>query len=234
MASSNIVCSLLAFAISIAAMVYLFKIRNDTALDAFQETFETGKKAKFFYSTNSTSSVQPFTIGVKCELYQDIIMNEKVTKLGDFFDLNIRSIHSKSTYLIIISVLSLCFLILSFLGLFLFNKTNSIVVICLTCIVVLANVALGILNFIIMIFLLLSFYNGDTYRFVEFLNCKNVNKDEFTPYLFAEKLKKDFTTFVILNAISLFMNYNTNSSMKQNNNQQQQNEQQGVEIEVTK
>ena len=88
-------------------------------------------------------------------------------------------------------------------------------------------------HIIFSILLLVAYYNGDTYRFVEFLSCKNVNREEFSNYLVAEKLKKDFTIFVILNIINLTMNSRMNSSTK-TNNQQEQNNNQGIELEETK
>ena len=86
----------------------------------------------------------------------------------------------------------------------------------------LGNVAIIICNLVTTILFFLSYYNGDTYRFVEFLSCKNVNKNEFGNYLFAEKLKKHFTVFVVLNIINLFINSTLNTLAYANKQQQQQ------------
>ena len=61
----------------------------------------------------------------------------------------------------------------------------------------------------------MDFYKGDTHNFIEYLNCANVNREEFSSYLFAEKLYKDFKVFIVLNVISLFINYNVNQKRKQ-------------------
>ena len=79
-----------------------------------------------------------------------------------------------------------------------------------TYISLLANYALYIANFIITVLLVLSFYKGDTYRFLDFLSCKNVNKDEFGDYLYARKIKNDFIIFIILDIISSLINYQSN------------------------
>ena len=160
-------------------------------------------------------------------------MNPKVTKLGDFFELNIEKIHSRANILLLLFILMIVFLFLTFFSLFLYSKTKSLWFICLSCIVTLGNIFLVVFNFIFTILLLVAYYNGDTYRFVEFLSCKNVNREEFGNYLFAEKLKKDFTIFVILNIINLIMNSRVNSSTK-TNNQKEQNNNQGIELEETK
>ena len=113
------------------------------------------------------------------------------------------------------------------------DKSNSLCALCLTCLTILVNVGLYIANIVIFIFLLLAFYNGDTHRFNEFLSCRNVNKNEFNDYLYAEKLNKDFNIFVILNIISLFINYQKAKST-QSNNENQQGEQKKVEIVESK
>ena len=85
------------------AMIYLFKIRSDTNNNIFQQIIEPSMKEKFFYSINTTPAVNPAEVSIKCELYQNAIMNPKLTKLGDLFDLNIEDIHSKANLLPILS-----------------------------------------------------------------------------------------------------------------------------------
>ena len=218
------------FIISICALVYLFKIRMDTKVDTFKQPLETGKKEQLFYSSNTTSSQD---YGIKCELYQNAIMYSKVTKLEDVFNLNIESIHTKSTWLLLIFLFSISFLLLTLISILFLDKSNSLCALCLTCLTILVNVGLYIANIVIFIFLLLAFYNGDTHRFNEFLSCRNVNKNEFNDYLYAEKLNKDFNIFVILNIISLFINYQKAKST-QSNNENQQGEQKKVEIVESK
>ena len=216
--------------LSITALVYLFKIRSDTKEDTFQQPFKPGEKEKLFtFFTNITSA----DIGMKCELYAEAIMNSKVNKLGDVFYLNIESIHSKSTQLLILFLLVIISLVLTFLRIYFLSKTNSLCSLCFACLTMLGNFGLLIVNFVVFVLFILSFYKGDTQRFIEFLGCVNVNKAEFGNYLFAEKLNKDFKVFFILYLISLFLNYTTNSKTK-SNDKQDQNEQKSVEIVETK
>ena len=221
--AQNTFASFIGLVISICVLVYLFKIRSDTKEDLFQQPIDHALKAKFFYSTNTTTAINPAEVGIKCELYQEVIMNPKVTKLGDFFNLNIESIHSKANMLLLIGILAIIMLLLTIVALFFLEQTKSLLFIFLTCILSLGNVALIICNLVVSILFFLSYYNGDTYRFVEFLSCKNVNKSEFGNYLFAEKLKTHFTVFVILNIINLYMNSKVNTTANSNNQQQQQN-----------
>ena len=232
--AQNSFCSFIGLIISIIALVYLFKIRLDTKEDIFQKPIDQTLKGKFFYSTNTTPSVNPAEVGIKCELYQEAIMNPKVTKLGDFFNLNIENIHSKATILLVIFILSIIMLFLTILALYLLSQTKSLLFIFLSCILSLGNVAIIICNIVTTILFFLSYYNGDTYRFVEFLSCKNVNKNEFGSYLFAEKLKKHFTVFVVLNIINLFINSTLNTLTYVNKQQQQQpnNAQQEVAVKT--
>ena len=204
------------FAISIASFVYLFKIRADTKEDTFQQSIDIGKKDKLFY-TQTTPFINPSDIGLKCELYQLAIMNPKVNKLNYVFDLNIENIHNKTNLLIIIFVLVIVFLFLPLFWLLLYYKTKSFIAICLIFITIFINYILYLVNIILTFLLVYDYYKADTNKFVDFLSCRNVNKNEFDKYLYAKKLKKDFTIFIILNIIGSLMNYNTNKKVHANN-----------------
>ena len=223
---------LFGFIISICSIVYLFKLRSDTKEDLFQQQIEIGKKEKLFYQMNLSSIALTDKL-IKCELYQEAIMNPKVNKLGVIFNLNIENIHKRATQLIIIFILVIVFLFLPLLMLYLYAKTKSAVIFVLAYIILLANFVLYFVNFIITIFLVVDFYKGDTYRFLDFLECKNVNKDELNNYLFAKKLKNDFIIFIILNIVSSMMNYKSNEFAPSNNRQRRrQNEQSGEQPSI--
>ena len=98
--------------ISIIAMIYLFKIRSDTNNNIFQQIIEPSMKEKLFYSINTTPAVNPAEVSIKCELYQNAIMNPKLTKLGDLFDLNIEDIHSKANLLLLFAILAIISMLL--------------------------------------------------------------------------------------------------------------------------
>ena len=57
---------------------------------------------------------------------------------------------------------------------------------------------------------------------------KNVNKNEFNDYFFAEKLKKDFTIFIVLSFINSFTNSFLNSKTDSNFDFGQQNDAHGL------
>ena len=223
----SILCGLF---ISIGAFVYLIKIRSDTKVDAFQQPFQPGQKDKLFtFYSNITSA----NIGIKCELYEEAILNPKVNKLGDVFYLNIESIHTKSTQLLILYIVVIVVLFLTILSMYCLEATQSFGALCFACLIILGNFALLILNFVLSVLMVLSFYKGDTHRFIEYLSCANVNREEFGNYLFAEKLNKDFKIFIILNLISLFLNYNSSRDQKINENKEK-NETKRVEIVESK
>ena len=209
--------------ISIIAMIYLFKIRSDTNNNIFQQIIEPSMKEKFFYSINTTPAVNPAEVSIKCELYQNAIMNPKLTKLGDLFDLNIEDIHSKANLLLLFAILAIISMLLTVFSLVLLEKIQSYFYICLIIILAFGIMVLGFSNLVLTILFFFSFYNGDTNKFVEFLSCKNVNKNEFSDYLFAEKLKKDFTIFVIFNIINSLINSKMNQNKNSNRQKPQRN-----------
>ena len=209
--------------ISIIAMIYLFKIRSDTNNNIFQQIIEPSMKEKFFYSINTTPAVKPAEVSIKCELYQNAIMNPKLTKLGDLFDLNIEDIHSKANLLLLFAILAIISMLLTVFSLVLLEKIQSYFYICLIIILAFGIMVLGFSNLVLTILFFFSFYNGDTNKFVEFLSCKNVNRNEFSDYLFAEKLKKDFTIFVIFNIINSLINSKMNQNKNSNRQKPQRN-----------
>ena len=209
--------------ISIIAMIYLFKIRSDTNNNIFQQIIEPSMKEKFFYSINTTPAVNPAEVSIKCELYQNAIMNPKLTKLGDLFDLNIEDIHSKANLLLLFAILAIISMLLTVFSLVLLEKIQSYFYICLIIILAFGIMILGFSNLVLTILFFFSFYNGDTNKFVEFLSCKNVNRNEFSDYLFAEKLKKDFTIFVIFNIINSLINSKMNQNKNSNRQKPQRN-----------
>ena len=221
---------LFSFIISISALVYLLKIRADTKVDTFQQPFQPGEKEKLFtFFTNITSA----DIGMNCELNAEAIMNSKVKKLGDVFNLNIKTIHSKSNQLLFLFVLVLVFLVLFVLSVYSLSKNDSIFSLCFACLILIGNFAILILNFLIFVLMVISFYKGDTHKFLDFVECVNVNKAEFGKYMFAEKLNKDFKVFFVIYLISLILNYNTGSKSRENE-RKDQNEPKRVEIVQTK
>ena len=209
--------------ISIIAMIYLFKIRSDTNNNIFQQIIEPSMKEKFFYSINTTPAVNPAEVSIKCELYQNAIMNPKLTKLGDLFDLNIEDIHSKANLLLLFAILVIISMLLTVFSLVLLEKIQSYFYICLIIILAFGIMVLGFSNLVLTILFFFSFYNGDTNKFIEFLSCKNVNRNEFSDYLFAEKLKKDFTIFVIFNIINSLINSKMNQNKNSNRQKPQRN-----------
>ena len=227
---ANKFLSVLGLGLSIATLVYLFNIRADTQVDTFQQPFQPGQKDKLYtFFSNITSA----DIGIKCELYEEAILSPKVKKLGDVFYLNIESIHTKSTQLLILYIVVIVALFLTILSMYCLEATQSFGALCFACLIILGNFAILILNFVLSVLMVLSFYKGDTQRFVDYLSCANVNRDEFGNYLFAEKLNKDFKIFIILNLISLFLNYNSSRDQKINENKEK-NETKRVEIVESK
>ena len=113
--------------------------------------------------------------------------------------------------------------------------TESFGALCFAFLMIFGNFALLILNFVLSVLMILSFYKGDTHKFTEFLSCANVNREEFGNYLFAEKLNKDFKIFIILNLICLFMAYNSNKNKnkKKNERKEEKNKTQVIGIDIS-
>ena len=192
----------------IIIFIYFIYLYKNTKKDIFQEPFEEGEKDQLFFLDLNTTINE-----LKCELNEYVIMNPSVEKLGDVFDLNIKSIHKDLIILFAINIILFTMSIL-YLTFFYFcqNKENTIFFVSLFFLILITT--LSICQIIFIIRAIFSFFTGDTYRFVKFLSCPNVNKEGFTKYLFAEKLYKDFKFFIIVNIINSFLSkFNTNGNV---------------------
>ena len=218
--------SILSFCLSLAVIIFIFLIRSNTSKNYFNEQLTQEEKNKFFYNTETNPLIKQSEIGIKCQMYQNIIMDEKITKLGDVFNLNIEIIHGKTTSFIIIWIVlflfsafnSCCFVF----ALSIQNKT--ILYICLTSILI-SYFTSYIVIFILLYKLIFAFYYSDMNQFVQFLKCRNVVKEGFIKYLYMENLQYYLVLFIICAIIDTgfnFSNYVNNITEKRserNNNE---------------
>ena len=93
----------------------------------------------------------------------------------------------------------------------------------LPCVPVIAiiNFGSGITNLVLFIILCVRYYGGDTNKYVEFLDCYNVNKNKFSEkFKDIEELKSDFTVFMVLCIIYLVLNFCSSGSSSQKKNEE--------------
>ena len=73
---------ILSFSLALALVVFIFLIRNDTSINYFNKQLTQEEKNKFFYNSGTNSLIKPSEIGIKCQMYQNAIMEKNVTRLG--------------------------------------------------------------------------------------------------------------------------------------------------------
>ena len=222
--------SIISLTLSILLFISIFHVISDTKHDQFQQPFSKGEKELMFYTKETNPLINYFQIGIKCQMYQDAIMNPKVTKMSDVFNLNIGLIHDKAGSLLIVIILCLVFLVFFFVCAVISVKIKSLSLICLSLILVLASVGFNIANFVLLYKVTKIFYSSDMNQFIEFLKCQNVNRDGFSKYLYAEDLYKHFNIFVILNIIYILWNLSSSQSEKKNEQAQTNNNTGDIEL----
>ena len=227
----EIIISIVKLSVTIFLFINIFKILSDTNHDAFQKPFAIGEKETLFYTKETNPLVIPSEIGIKCEMYQNAIMNPKVSKLGEVFNLNIELIHDQIGRLLIVVVLSFVFLVFYIICFLIAIKKKSVTLGCLSCLMILASVSFAVAIFVLLYKLIIIFYKSDMKQFIEFLKCKNVNRAGFANYLYAEKLYDHFIMFVITSIIHIF--FNISSSQNINKNAQSSTTDNTQEIELT-
>ena len=159
----------------------------------------------------------------KCKNYEDQI-KEGNKKLNEIFKLNISGIHAIVTGLIIVVILSLAVIILitfiRFGSIFCGENAVLLIIPCLPCILIISYGS-GITNLVLFIILLVKYYDGETRTYVEFLECKIVNRNQFSEkFRDIEELKLNFTVFMTLHVIYSILNFiisGKNSSKKERN-----------------
>ena len=214
--------SILSFALTIAVIVFIFLIRSDTSKNYFNEQLTQEEKNKLFYNPGNNPLIQPSEIGIKCQMFQNAIMDEKVTKLGDVFNLNIELIHDKTTSLLILWICCLTFTIFYLVCFFINIRSQNMTIICLSCCILIGSFIFAIANLIFLYKLILAFYYSDMNQFVQFLKCRNVIREGFNKYLYIEDLHYHIALFIICSlaqmGISLSNNDNNEKRRQRNNN----------------
>ena len=213
--------SILNFSLLLAVIVLVFLIRSDTSKNYFNEQLTQEEKNIFFYNTETNPLLQPSEIGIKCQMYQNIIMDERVTKLGDVFNLNIELIHDKTTALLILWISCLIFTIFCMICFFANIRTQNVTIICLSCCMLIGSFIFAIANFILLYKLILAFYYSDMNQFVQFLKCRNVVREGFSKYLYIEDLHYHIALFILCSIVQMGMQFNNNNDenrRERNNN----------------
>ena len=215
--------SLIVLIVSIFTLYFVICISQDTKIDTFQQPFDKGEKEILFYSPNPDPLINSLEFNLKCELYKENIMNPKVTKLGDIFNINIELIHNQVIWLIIIYILVIILLLLFFLFTIISVKKQNLYFACLSCCTILATVILAIINMILIYRFFITFYKSDISNFVEFLSCKNVKIEAFSKHFYVKDLDYHFTRFIIFGIITILLSTNSRKENNENNKQQNQN-----------
>jgi hypothetical protein len=218
--------SILNFSLLLAVIVLVFLIRSDTSKNYFNEQLTQEEKNIFFYNTETNPLLQPSEIGIKCQMYQNIILDERVTKLGDVFNLNIELIHDKTTALLILWISCLIFTIFCMICFFANIRTQNVTIICLSCCMLIGSFIFAIANFILLYKLILAFYYSDMNQFVQFLKCRNVVREGFSKYLYIEDLHYHIALFILCSIVQMGM------QVSNNNNDENRRERNNNDIEL--
>ena len=222
--------SIIGLSITILLFISIFHILSYTKADLSQERFSKGEKDNFFYTKDSNPLINFYDIGFKCEMYQNAIMNPKTEKLGDIFKLNIKLINEKINSLLIVVILSFVFLVFYLVCLAISISKKSLSFVCLSCIMIIVSVGFSVANFILLYKVIMDFYNSDMNQFMEFLKCKNVNREGFIKYLYVEDLYYHFKRFVFLSVIHILWNLSSNKIEKKEEQSQTNTNTQAIEL----
>ena len=156
----------------------------------------------------------------KCKWYENSLIGQLKQNLNEVFKLKMNLIHIMSLILLITICLSFLFLILLII-------TCCGCVCCACCIespmkfiicipiFYIIGIVLQIINTGVFIALTVFYFTGDITAYADFLDCSNVNKDQFIKdFGVLEDLRSAFIHLLVLNIIGLILNCISNCTSK--------------------
>jgi len=143
----------------------------------------------------------------ECKQYQDSIIDKK--KLTEVFNFNLGIIRVASMLILVFILLILGLgIFVGFLPCFMESCTcirEGLA--CLIWLSFIVSIGLCIANLVLFLVLCLNYYSGQRF-YREFLECSNVISEKFTStFPTLEELRDNFTTYMILNIISLVISF---------------------------
>ena len=164
--------------------------------------------------------------GEQCRSYEYSIKDGK--KLNEVFKLNVSGIHEMAMGLIGVVVISFAVLVLILFlscgaacGTLCCGENAAFILLPCVPVIMIIGFGSGITCLVLFIILCVRYYGGDTNKYVEFLDCYNVNKNKFSEkFKDIEELKSDFTVFMVLCIIYLVLNFCSSGSSSQKKNEE--------------
>lgn len=203
---------IISMTLGVLAFIYTLNVLSLTKINTFNQPFAPNEREKFFLNKATNPLIQLNGLSFKCQMYEDIIMNPNVTKLGDIFNLKIDLMHKKIGTLLTVLCLTIVLLIFSIICIFYSTRAQNLSFACLSCLMIIALFGLIIWHFTLLFQSVAIFFTSDINQWIQFINCENINKEGFNRYLYAEDLYNNFKSFIILNLILIIWNLATNNS----------------------
>ena len=202
----NYLKTVILFVFTFLKLIFLYRLYKDTEYDPFQQLFEKDEKNNFFTRNYNRKT----KVKLECSFLENLIMEPDTVKLGNIFDLRYFVIHSTSYFLFIVNIVIygsvLLFILLVILQKF-FNFITRLVELS-SRIYRFFLLALGLAVLFYNIMIISSYYNGNSAYYLDFLECPNVNSDEFKKYTESVLLfKRDIRIYIAL-FISHFIYHN--------------------------
>ena len=193
----NYLKTIMLFFFTVLKLIFLYRLYKDTEYDPFQQLFEKDEKNNFFTRNYNKKT----KVKLECSFLENLIMEPDTVKLGNIFDLRYFIFHSTSYFLFIVNILIygsvLLFILLVMLQKF-FNFMTRLVELS-SGIYQFFLFGLGIAVLYYNIIIISSYYNGNSAYYLAFLECPNVNSDEFKKYTESVLLfKRDVRIYIAL------------------------------------
>ena len=192
---------------TIILIVIIAFISFKTRLDIFQKPLSIGEKRNIFKPLNTTHPINSSEIGIKCEMYQNTIMNDRVSKLGDVFNIKLKSIHEKISTLLLSILFTFIFLFSISVWYIISSLINSLSLVFIAYLLLAASAGSFVVVLIMLYKIFISFYKTDIFQFIAFLDCKNVNRDGLNKYLVVEDIYYYFRAMIIFGIVLISMFY---------------------------
>ena len=145
-----------------------------------------------------------------CKIYRDKILNISNKNLRDVFNLNFDMINKMALGLIILAIIGFAVvgsIFFSFCAVLCCGEAGiAFFVLFLPCIL-LFGLGSTITEFVLFIILCVNYSNSNISDYVQFLDCRDVNKSAFSDYSVIEDVKSIYIPFMVLYIIFFVINF---------------------------
>lgn len=146
---------------------------------------------------------------IKCDDYEEKILDLRNTNLGQIFVLNFDMINKMALGLIILAIIGFAIIFViccSACSVLCCGEFGAVFLVIFLPIIILFGIGASFTELVLFIILCVNYNDSNISDYVEFLNCGNINRKAFDSYSAIENVYSNYTPFMVLYIIFFVIN----------------------------